>query len=127
MIDEQAGVRTYLPMEIQNEMIKLRGRILSVLRNSASKMLYIALSDEKNTLIQLQNGKIVIAFKNKFNYNYCNTTGVVETLKSLFSQELGEEVGVELVHYDDKEPDAMTTAEIIKLFSGAGSINVKRR
>ena len=126
-IDEQAGVQTYLPQDIQNEMIKLRGRILSILRNSTSKMLYIALSDEKNTLMQLQNGKIVIAFKNKFNYNYCNTAGVVETLKNIFSQELGEEVGVELVYYDDKEPNAMTTAEIIKLFSGAGSINVKRR
>lgn len=117
----------YLPKEVREQMTKLRGRILNELRQSPMKMLFIALSNEKETLIKLQNGKIIIAFKNEMNFNYCNTPSIIAEIKKIFLKELGGSVEVSLVYYNDNVADALSTSEIIKLFSGAETINIKRR
>ena len=118
---------TYLPLDVQKEMIKLRGRILLQVRESPMKLLYIFLSDEKNTFIRLQKGKIIIAFKSEPNYKFCNKPDVILGLKNIISRELDEDIDVEMLYFNDDTPDALSTADIVKLFSGAESINIKRR
>ena len=121
------ALQEFLPKEVRGEMSKLRGRILNDLRLSPLKMLYIALSNEKETMIKLQEGSILIAFKNEMNYSYCNTPKMIEEIKKIFSKEIGESIEVKLVYYNDDSQNALSTSEIIKLFSGAETINIKRR
>ena len=121
------SVVEYLPREIRDQMTRLRGRIVNRLRTSPLKMLYIAITRDEGTLIKLQDGKIILAFKNELNYNYCNTPSTLESIKSIFSEEIGSPVEVSIVYYNDQAENALSTSEIIKLFSGAESINIKRR
>lgn len=125
--DKNVPLENYLSREAREQMAKLRGRFINRLRQSPLKMLFISISDDKDTLITLQEGKIIIAFKNEMNYNYCNTPNILQEIKRLFSEEIGEPVDVSLVYYNDEASNALSTAEIIKLFSGAESINIKRR
>lgn len=126
-IEKNANVEDYLSKEVREQMAKLRGRILNRLRVSNLKMLYIALTNDKDTLIKLQDGRIILAFKNEMNYNYCNSPAMIEEIKKVFSEEIGEPIEVSVKYYNDDASGALSTAEIIKLFSGAESLNIKRR
>ena len=130
-------VQAKLPEKLRLEMLQLRGRILNVLRDHPLKMLFVALggdldgseqhSDDKvpDTLMSLNEGKIIIAFKNEMNYNYCNTPSRIEELKKVVSNEIGAPVEVVLVNCSDSQ--GLTTGDLIKLFSGAERININRR
>ncbi len=130
-------VQAKLPEKLRLEMLQLRGRILNVLRDHPLKMLFVALggdldgseqhSDDKvpDTLMSLSEGKIIIAFKNEMNYNYCNTPSRIEELKKVVSNEIGAPVEVVLVNCSDSQ--GLTTGDLIKLFSGAERININRR
>ncbi len=120
-------VSEFLPSAVKNQMTKLRGRVLNKFRAGALNMLYIAFLDAKSTIFKIQNGKIIIAFKNEMNYNYCNTPTILETIKRVFSEEIGEQVEVSIIYFNDNAPNALSTQDIIKLFSGAESIDIKRR
>ncbi len=121
-------VADYLPQEIRDQMTKLRGRVLSQLRNHPMKMLYISLGGENNdTMMNLKDGKIIIAFKKEMDYNYCNSPRIIEELKRVISAEIGEPVDVVLVYCNESAKDALSTADLIKLFSGAEKINITKR
>jgi len=121
------SIQQILPKEIREQMTKLRGRILNKLRQLNKNMLYIAISKEEDTLLKLQDGRIILAFKNEPDYNYCNNPVMIETLRGVISEELGERIDVSVMYFNDNAPHALSTSEIIKLFSGAESINIKRR
>ena len=130
-------VESYLSVDLRTEMTKLKGRILNVLRNHPKKMLYVSLGGdidgekvnkkEKDILMNLRDGKIIIAFKDEANYNYCNTQSNIEELKAVISQEIGSLVDVVLVNCGESKKDSLSTADLIKLFSGAEKINIDRR
>ena len=126
-IEKGADVMDYLPEETKKEMMKLRGRILLALKDGPLIFLYLALSNEKGAFINLKDGKFIIAFRNKSDYSMCNTPENLQALKSLVSQEMEQEVEVKMVHFDDETPGALSTTDIIKLFAGAESINIRRK
>ena len=126
-IEKGADVMDYLPEDTKKEMMKLRGRILLALKDGPLIFLYLALSNEKNALINLKDGKFIIAFRNESDYAMCNTEENILALKSLVSQEIEREVEVKMIHFDDEAPGQLSTADIIKLFSGAESINIRRK
>jgi len=102
--------------------------VLSQLRNHPMKMLYISLGGENNdTMMNLKDGKIIIAFKKEMDYNYCNSPRIIEELKRVISAEIGEPVDVVLVYCNESAKDALSTADLIKLFSGAEKINITKR
>lgn len=121
-------VTEYLPHEVRDQMTKLRGRVLGQLRNHPMKMLYLSLGgDTTDTLMNLKDGKITIAFKKEMDYNYCNTPRNIEELKKVISAEIGEPVDVALVYCNENAKDALSTADLIKMFSGAEKINITKR
>ena len=120
-------VTAFLPQDIRDQMTKLRGRVLGQLRNHPLKMLYISLGGEGNdTLMNLRDGKITIAFKKEMDFNYCNTPRNIEELKRVISAEIGEPVDVELVNCNESAKGALSTSDILKLFAGAEKININR-
>ena len=132
-----SDVQDHLPDHLKNEMLALRGRILNLLRFHPMKMLYInlggnpdgkktqeeAMADE--TMMSLCDGKIIIAFKNESNYNYCNTPANIAELKKVISMELGSPVDVVLVNCSDNARDRLTISDLVKLFSGAEKIKIE--
>lgn len=132
--EDFSKIATYLSPELRAEMQKLRGRILNVLRNHPMKMLYVALGGdingtkkEEETLMSLRDGKIIIAFKVEYNFNYCNTAGRIEELRKVVSAEIGSPVDVVLVNCGESAKGKLKTADLIKLFSGAEKIKIDRR
>ena len=120
-------VTAFLPQDIRDQMTKLRGRVLGQLRNHPLKMLYISLGGEGNdTLMNLRDGKMTIAFKKEMDFNYCNTPRNIEELKRVISAEIGEPVDVELVNCNESAKGALSTSDILKLFAGAEKININR-
>ena len=126
-LDKDADIMDYLPEETKKEMMKLRGRILLQLKDGPLIFLYIALSNEKGSYINLKDGKFILAFRNRSDYSMCNTPENIQALKALLSQEMEQEVEVKMIPIDDDTPGEMSTADIIKLFSGAESINIRRK
>ena len=126
-IEKGADVMDYLPEETKKEMMKLRGRILLALKDGPLIFLYLALSNEKGCFLNLKDGKFVIAFRNKSDYSMCDTPENLAALKSIVSEEMEQEVEVKMIHFDDETPGALSTMDIIKLFSGAESINIRRK
>ena len=119
-----SDVKNMLPKEVKEEIKKLRGRLINRLREKKQLMLYLAVCEE-GTLIKVENGKIIMAFQKESDYNYCNNPQVIAYLKALFSEELAFDCEISLVMYDDHSPNAISNAEILKLFAGADSINFK--
>lgn len=124
---DMSEVTTFLPQEIRDQMTKLRGRVLGQLRNHPLKMLYISLGGEgSDTLMNLQDGKITIAFSREMDYNYCNTPRNIEELKKVISAEIGEPVDIALIYCNNTEKGGLSTSDLLKLFSGAEKININR-
>ena len=121
-------VANFLPQTVRDQMTKLRGRVLGQLRNHSLTMLYLSLGGEgHDTLMNLRDGKITIAFKKEMDYNYCNTPRNIEQLKKIIAEEIGESVDVELINCNETaKGGALSTSDLIKLFSGAEKININR-
>lgn len=117
-------VKRLLPKEVKDEIKRLRGKIVSKLRERKLMMVFLAICEE-STLIKVEQGKIVIAFRNQMEYNYCNNPGAISALKEIFEEELHADFELSLVVYGDNSPNAISNADILKLFSSADSIVFK--
>ena len=117
-------VKRLLPKGVKDEIKRLRGKIVSKLRERKLMMVFLAICEE-STLIKVEAGKIIIAFRNQMEYNYCNNPGAMSALKEIFEEELHADFDLSLVVYGDNAPNSISNADILKLFSSADSIVFK--
>ena len=113
-----------IPKEVRDEIKRLRGKIIGKLRERKLLMVFLAMCEE-STLIKIESGKIIIAFRNQMEYNYCNNPSALAALKEIFDEELHADFELSLVVYGDSSPNSVSNADILKLFSSADSIVFK--
>ena len=119
-------VKRLLPKEVRDEIKRLRGKILGKLRDRKLMMVYLAMCEE-STLIKVEPGRIILAFRNQTEFSYCNNPSAVLALKEIFSEELNAEFELSLVVYGDDSPGSISNSDILKLFSSADSITFKNK
>jgi len=117
-------VKRLIPKDVRDEIKKLRGKIIGKLRERKLLMVYLAICEE-STLIKVETGKIILAFRNQMEFNYCNNPGAITSLKEIFKEELNADFDLSLIVYGDDSPNSISNADILKLFSSADSIVFK--
>ena len=118
-------IKRRIPKEVRDEIKKLRGKIITKLRERKLLMVYLAVCEE-STLIKVEQGKITLAFPNEMEYSYCNNQNAISVLKEIFREELNADFELSLITYGETVSKGLTNEDILKLFSTAESIRFRQ-